>query len=95
METFIELKELVENSHYRVQRRKALCKLTDDMIDVPIIRLIKGFNRLPYCFTLQSVSRNLGLSDDKKEEIEIETLKELIEDWTQKHKGYELFSDED
>lgn len=54
LETFTELKELVENPHYRVHRRKALCKLTDDMIDVPIIRLIKGFNRLPYCFTLQS-----------------------------------------
>ena len=28
--------------------------LTDDMIDMPIINLINGFNKLPYCFTLQS-----------------------------------------
>ena len=25
-----------------------------DMIDMPIINLIRGFNKLPYCFTLQS-----------------------------------------
>jgi hypothetical protein len=54
LETFIELKELTENSHYQMQRRKSLCNLTDDMIDEPIIDLINGFNRLPYCFTLQS-----------------------------------------
>ena len=28
--------------------------LTDAMIDKPIIDLINGFNKLPYCFTLQS-----------------------------------------
>ena len=54
METFTEPKELVENPHYEDQRRKILVKLTDDMIDVPIIGLINGINRLPYCFTLQS-----------------------------------------
>ncbi len=54
METFTELKELAENPHYQLQRQKGLCNLTDDMIDVPIIDLINGFNKLPYCFTLQS-----------------------------------------
>lgn len=54
METFTEPKDLVENPHYEDQRRKILAKLTDDMIDVPIIGLINGINRLPYCFTLQS-----------------------------------------
>jgi hypothetical protein len=57
LETFIESKELVEHSHYQVQRQKTLADLTDSMIDDPIIELINGFdgfNNLPYCFTLQS-----------------------------------------
>jgi hypothetical protein len=54
LETFTEPKELVHNPHYQVQRQQNLCDLTDDMIDVPIIALIKRFNKLPYCFTLQS-----------------------------------------
>ena len=54
METYTELKEFEENPHYEVQKQKTLCALTDDMIDMPIMDLIKGFNKLPYCFTLQS-----------------------------------------
>jgi hypothetical protein len=54
LETFTELKELTENPHYQAQKRKILCDLSDDMIDLPIIDLINGFNTLPYCFTLQS-----------------------------------------
>jgi len=53
LETFTELKDLTENPHYEVQRQKSLCNLTDDMIDMPIIDLINGLNKLPYCFTLQ------------------------------------------
>lgn len=54
METFSELKELSKNPHFQVQRQQYLCDLTDDMIDMPIVNLIKNFNNLPYCFTLQS-----------------------------------------
>ena len=54
METFAEPKALVKNPHYRDQRRKSLAGLSDDMIDGPIIDLINSFNKLPYCFTLQS-----------------------------------------
>lgn len=54
METFTELKELAENPHYQAQKQKILFDLTDDMIDMPIIDLINGFNKLPHCFTLQS-----------------------------------------
>lgn len=43
----------MENPHFQKQKQKALCELTDDMIDMPIVSLIKGFNELPYCFTLQ------------------------------------------
>jgi hypothetical protein len=54
LETFAELKEFAENPHYQVQKQKILCDLTDNMVDLPIVELIKGFNKLPYCFTLQS-----------------------------------------
>ncbi len=54
METFTEPKELVENLHYQDQRQKSLAGLSDGMIDVPIIELVNVFNKLPYCFTLQS-----------------------------------------
>jgi hypothetical protein len=54
LETFTELKELVENPHYQEQRQKSLAGLSGVLIDAPIIELIKGFNKLPYCFTLQS-----------------------------------------
>lgn len=54
METFTGLKDLTENPNYQTQRQKSLQNLTDDMIDIPIIEIVKGFNRLPFCFTLQS-----------------------------------------
>jgi hypothetical protein len=54
LETFTEPKELAENPHYQVQRQKTLHALTDEMIDMPIINLVNEFNRLPFCFTLQS-----------------------------------------
>lgn len=54
METFAVMKQLVENPAYLAHRRHWLSVLTDDMIDAPLIDIIKGFNQLPYCFTLQS-----------------------------------------
>jgi len=54
LETFTEPKKLVENPDYQKQRRESLAGLSDDMIDAPIVDIINGFNRLPYCFTMQS-----------------------------------------
>ena len=54
METYTELIEFAENPHYHLQRQKSLCELTDEMIDIPIVEIINGLNKLPYCFTLQS-----------------------------------------
>jgi hypothetical protein len=54
LKTFIELKEFVENPYYQAEKQKILSGLYDDMIDMPIIDLINGFNQLPCCFTLQS-----------------------------------------
>lgn len=54
METFTELKELIENSNYQIQRQKSLQNLSDDMIDAPVIEIVNSLNRLPFCYTLQS-----------------------------------------
>ena len=54
METFTDPKELMENPHYQEQRQKSLAGLSSVVIDAPIIDLITGFNKLPYCFTVQS-----------------------------------------
>jgi hypothetical protein len=54
LETFTEPKELVENPHYKEQRQKSLSGFTDVMIDAPIIEIVNSFNKLPYCFTMQS-----------------------------------------
>lgn len=65
METFLPPKAFVINPHYREQREKSLSHLTDDMIDANIISLINGFNRLPYCFTLQSCYGHFVTKDQK------------------------------
>ncbi len=54
METYIEPKELEENLQFKKQKRKTLRGLKDSMIDKPIIDVVNGFNKLPYCFTMQS-----------------------------------------
>ena len=54
MESFTEPKDVVENPHYQEQRQETLSGLSDKMIDVPIIEVINTFNKLPYCFTIQS-----------------------------------------
>lgn len=54
METFTEPKGLVQNQRYNDQRQRTLAGLNEEMIDVPIVNLITTFNKLPYCFTLQS-----------------------------------------
>lgn len=54
METYTALKAMVANPDYQVKKQKALAGLDDEMIDEPIADLIKGFNQLPCCYTLQS-----------------------------------------
>lgn len=54
METFAEPKEFVVNPFFKAQRRKSLISFSDAIIDIPIIEIVNGFNRRPYCFTLQS-----------------------------------------
>lgn len=54
METFTEIKPLVDNSFYQKQREKSLKRLDINTIDTPIIEIINSFAKLPFCFTLQS-----------------------------------------
>ena len=54
METYVESKEFVDNPSYDRQRKKYLRSLDMSIIDAPILEIVRGFTRLPYCFTLQS-----------------------------------------
>lgn len=54
METFIPPKSLVDNPLFGDQRRHAMRRMEAATIDAPIVELIGGFSKLPYCFTLQS-----------------------------------------
>ena len=63
----------MDNPYYNAQKQKILLDLTDDMIDTPIISLIKRFNKLPYCFTLQSCYGHFRYNG-QKESYNLETL---------------------
>ena len=54
METFTEIKPLVDNLLYQKQREKSLSRLDINTIDAPIIEIINSFAKLPFCYTLQS-----------------------------------------
>jgi hypothetical protein len=54
METFAPPKPLVPNPNFETQKQSSLAGLKDHMIDAPIVEIIKRFNRLPFCYTLQS-----------------------------------------
>jgi len=65
LETFTELKDLAENPHYHAQKREILYDFNDGTIDRPIVDLINGFNKLLYCFTLQSCYGHFVYNDQK------------------------------
>lgn len=54
METYVEVKGFVHNSHFLEQRQNAINGLSLEAIDEPIVEIIAEFAKLPYCFTLQS-----------------------------------------
>jgi hypothetical protein len=54
LETFTGPREFVDNPRYDRQRQKYLRSLDMGIIDAPIVEIVRGFTRLPYCFTLQS-----------------------------------------
>jgi hypothetical protein len=58
LETIIEPRKLENNPGFEEQKLKTLDELCDGMIDEPIVNIIRGFNNLPYCFTLQCCYRH-------------------------------------
>ncbi len=75
MDTFTEPKALTANPRFSSQKEKIVGMLMDDMIDKPIVDLVNGFNRLPYCFTLQSCYGHF-VYDDNADPYNIEPLPE-------------------
>ncbi len=56
MQTYITSKNLVEHTNYKKQREDTLRRLDMSKIDPLLTDLIKSFNSIPYCFTLQCCS---------------------------------------
>jgi hypothetical protein len=54
METFTELKQLIDNSLYDQQRKNCLAKLDFNTLDASLQNIVSGLCELPYCFPLQS-----------------------------------------
>ena len=54
VETFTEPKGFVENLRYVQQRQASLSTMDIDTLDPPIADIVKSFQDLPCCFTLQS-----------------------------------------
>jgi hypothetical protein len=54
METFVELKKLVQDPDYMDRRKKYQNSLDLNVIDKPIRKIIECFSNLESCFTLQS-----------------------------------------
>ena len=73
LETFTGLKDFVDNPHYHEQRRESLSGLDISTIDAPMVKIIDGFSKLPYCFTLQSCYGHF-LHDSQKDPKSIEPL---------------------
>lgn len=54
METWAPARDFVEHPAYAADRTAALAALKVGEIDAPIRGLVRGFSRIPHCFTLQS-----------------------------------------
>ena len=73
METFTQLKPLVDNPLYHQQRAKSLSEFDINIIDAPIVEIVKTLTGLPYCFTLQSCCGHF-VHDKQKDRLNIEPL---------------------
>jgi hypothetical protein len=73
LETFTDLKDFVDNPYFHDQRKNYLSRLDIESIDTPIVKLIKGFTKLDYCFTLQSCYGHF-LHNDQKDPYNLEPL---------------------
>lgn len=67
METFADLKDFVDNPRFHEQRQRSVNSVDMTTIDPPIVEIIDGFYKLPYCFTLQSCYGHFLYSGQKDE----------------------------
>lgn len=65
METFVELKKLVQDPDYTDRRKKYLNNLDLNVIDKPIRKIIECFGNLESCFTLQSCFGHFVYGEEK------------------------------
>lgn len=58
MQTYTEIRPFVHDPIFEKKRKESLIELEDllesNSIDIPIIDIVRGFMRIPYCFTMQS-----------------------------------------
>ena len=73
METFIDLKDFVDNPYFHDHRKKCLSELDIESIDAPIVELIGSLAELDYCFTLQSCYGHF-MYNNQKNPYNIESL---------------------
>ena len=73
METFTDLKEFAANPRFNQQMQQSLSQLNIDQIDSPIVDVVSGFAKLPYCFTLQSCYGHF-LHSHQKDDYNIDAL---------------------
>ena len=54
MDTFVPARHLMADPAFPTRKQAALSELDPQTLDPPMTPLVQGFNRLPFCYTLQS-----------------------------------------
>ena len=76
METFGKPRKMVEDERFSEKREQALKQLRISDIDPPISDIVKGFNEISWCFTLQSCHGHIieqGPVENRVEKLEPES----------------------
>ncbi len=76
MKTYIEKKPLADNPKFSRKREDALNGLDFNAIDAPIVDLIRGMAKLPYCYTLQCCFGHF-VYDKQRDIYNLEPLKQI------------------
>jgi hypothetical protein len=80
METYTESKPFKHNLDFKADRLLALDNLDLNLIDSPLIKLVKEINRLPYLFTLQCCYGHFLKKDGKEiSNLELSETNEMVQ----------------
>jgi len=80
METYTDHKPLRHNPNFKADRLLALDNLDLNLIDSPLIKLVKEINRLPYLFTLQCCYGHFLKKDGKEiSNLELSETNEMVQ----------------